>query len=148
MVKLLRIGLCFLGVVGTIVGHAFEQDAEDEFAIKREHEMNKIEDFYTRLNDIDRMDAERRSGEAEMRKYRKEVATENEAARQEYVRLRKAKPHEDPTAWEQELIERKREYEKSRKSFVQRRDEMNRALKSVGKIPEDDEYDIDEYSGD
>ncbi|MCB0351632.1 MAG: hypothetical protein KDD38_10645, partial [Bdellovibrionales bacterium] len=66
-----------------------------------------------------------------------------EAARQEFIKERKAKPKEDTTSWEKELVEQKRQHEIERKAFVKRRDEMNRILNSVGQIPEEDEYDID-----
>lgn len=143
MIKLVVYSGCvFFACIFSQPSWALDQDADGEFEIKKQYEMEKIEDFYTRLNELDRMDAERRSGESEMRKERLETIKASEAARQEFVKARRARPVEDSAEWENEVKARAREYELARKAFVKKRDDMNRALKGVGRIPEADEYDI------
>jgi flagellar biosynthesis GTPase FlhF len=124
--------------------HAFgvERTASDEFEIKKEYNRSRVDDFYRRFVEMDRKDAERRQGEQAMRDQRKVKAKAYEEARREYVKNRKAKPKVSSQAWEAEIKERQRIQEQKRKDYVQRRKDLERMMKSLGRIPEEDEYDL------
>lgn len=126
------------------VAHAFttERTANEEFEIKKQYNRSRVDDFYRRFVELDRKDAERRRGEQDMRNERKNKAKAQEEARREYVKNKRAKPQVSPTAWGAEIKERQLAYERHRKDYVQRRKELERMMKTLGQIPEEDEYDL------
>jgi hypothetical protein len=128
---------------GGSVALADDNSTAQEFQIKQEYMNDRVNDFYRRLDELDRQDQARESSAGEMKKYRSELKTEHEKARAEYVKQRQAKPKEDPAAWEKEIAERKRVYDLTRKEFVRRRDIFNKENKSFDSIPPEEELGIE-----
>jgi len=115
----------------------------EEFQIKRQYMHERVDDFYNRLDQMDRDEQARQAAAGEMRKARKEEARIEEKAREEFVKERKAKPPEDPTAFEKELAERRKAYEKTRKEFVHDRDIYEKQKSSFDSIPAEEELGIE-----
>lgn len=113
-----------------------------EFEVKQRYNEERIQDFYLRLNQIERADAERRRGEDDKRKERRMIEREYEKSRREYVLQRKEKPPEDSSAYDLELKNLMRERELARQKFVNNRDQMLKILRRAGDVPEEDEYDL------
>lgn len=113
------------------------------FELKRQNRVERIQDFYVRLNQIERQDMQRRQGEDEKRRERKRLQDEYEKTRREYILQRKQRPVEDPTAFERELKQRILEHERARQEFVKTRDKMLNVLRQVGDIPPEDELELD-----
>jgi hypothetical protein len=142
MMRLMIMPFCFLILGLPSLSHALEASNSEEFAIKRRYEIQKVEDFYTRLNELERREAERRKGADEVRQKRILNSKEYEAARQEYVRMRKAKPIPNSLEWEQEQKAKAKLYEQARADYVRHRDQLRKELRGVGAIPEEDEFDF------
>lgn len=141
-----RVGLLLLWVIfqtqGSVV-RAQDRDMAEAFEIKKKYMKERFEDFYTRLNVLDRLEVERRRGEEEVRRDRLQKNRAYERARQEFVQQRQKAVPLDPTAWERELKARQIAHEKARQEYVQRRNELNRLMSGVWQIPEDEEVGID-----
>jgi Mg-chelatase subunit ChlI len=121
---------------------AADTTAADEFTIKQQYMRERVHDFYTRQENLDRQDREREADSGEMHKQRIAQDKVDEKAREEFVRERKAKPYEDPTKFEKELADRKKAYEAGRKDFVLRRDIYRKQEKSFDTIPPEEELGI------
>jgi len=122
------------------------ENAAEEFEIIKQYQKERVQDFYSRFIFLDRLEAERRRGEEEIRRERKQVAEEAEAARKAFVLQRKSIPPQDPAAWEREVKARQQEHEKARAEYVRRRNEMRSALRRSPQINEIDEYDLYDYT--
>jgi uncharacterized protein YktB (UPF0637 family) len=123
--------------------HADSNSTADEFQIKRDFMRRRVNDFYNRLDDLDKQDQAREAAANEKHKERVERAQQDEKARLEFVKQRKQKPAEDPTTWQKELVERAKEREKNRIEFVKRREEYNRESRSFDSIPPDEELGLE-----
>ncbi len=111
----------------------------DEFLIKRQYMQNRVNDFYKRQDDLDKADLKRESASDEMRVERKKILTQHEDARKEFIKQKRAKPPEDPTAFEAELKARAAQREKVRQDFVKHRAELERESRNFDTIPPEEE---------
>lgn len=114
----------------------------EEFLIKKEYQKARVEDFYTRLIELDREEAQRNRAALEMRKTRKQLADDYEQSRRNFVKNRTSKPPLDPSAWERELKKQELEHQKAREAYVRQRNELRRFMSGLESIPEDEEFDI------
>ncbi len=130
-------------VLWSLTSHADDNSTAQEFRIKQEYMHKRVDDFYHRLDEMDRQDQAREAKAGDMRKERAEIAKSEEKAREEFVKQRKAKPPADPTAWEKEIAERKRIYDLTRKDFVNKRDAYNKESQKFDTIPPEEELGIE-----
>ncbi|OFZ16934.1 MAG: hypothetical protein A2Z20_09525 [Bdellovibrionales bacterium RBG_16_40_8] len=120
---------------------AYDDRIHDNIGEYKRYLRNRIEDFYKRINDIDRQNTARERGENETRKERKKLAEEAERYRKEYILSKRHDLPVDPMNWIRELKERQAVYEKSRQEFVKKRNEIKMATQGLS-LPESEEYDI------
>lgn len=122
--------------------HAESNKASEEFVIKRKYMHDRVDNFYERLDELDKYDNARNSAAGEKHDERKKQFDNYEKAREQYVKDRKAKPPEDPAAFEKELKARAEQREKDRLEFVKHRDELERESRGFDSIPQDEEYGV------
>jgi hypothetical protein len=108
----------------------------------------RVKSYYQRLDNIEKLDAERRKGSDQMRALRLKKTSEQDKARVQFVKERKVKKAVDPSKWEAEINARKLSYEQSRKEYVIEKNKFKKMTQSTIQIPEDEEIGIDNYEPD
>ena len=119
-----------------------QSKVEVEFKMREQRHRQKVEDFYTRLNNLDRTEERRRLSEVTQRESRKKLALEYEKKRLAFVQQRRNRPPIDPSLWEAEQKRKALTYESHRQAYVRERDKLNSLMQSVGKLSEEEEYDL------
>lgn len=120
------------------------EEASLEYQVKKEMIEDRVADFYTRLILLEREDRKRMQAAEEHRKERQRQAAEYERARRQYVKKRTVDPPRDPSRWQKELAERHERYERNRRDYVRRREKLEKFQESVGGIPEEVEFGLEE----
>lgn len=106
---------------------------------------SRVSSYYQRLDNIEKLDAERRKGSDQMRALRVKKISEQDQARVQFVKERKVKKVVDPSKWEAEINARKLSYELSRKEYVIEKNKFKKMTQSAIQIPEEEELGIDNY---
>ena len=118
------------------------QTQSEDFQIRRQNLENRFEDYYTRKVLIERYLLQRDRGADEVSKERQKLAAEYEKARLDFVAQRKKTPRPDSRLHEQELLERRRQYEKMREEYVQQMRQLQKLEKEYA-IPGEEELGVE-----
>jgi len=131
-----------LTITSLTSARAAEPRAAEDLRLKGEYLRRRIESFYRRQEERDRKDAGREAGAEDMRRLRKKTEENYEASRQRYVKNRRPKSELSAEKWELEIQKQKNDHEARRKEYIRHRESLRELTRKIGRISEEDEYDL------
>jgi hypothetical protein len=115
----------------------------DEFSIKRDYYSTRFDGYYQHYINIEKLDEIREQGASAEKARRKKYQTDYEGYLREYLAERKRQPPVDNRMWQQELIERQKLLEISRKEYAKKNKELKEYIRKNNYIPAEEEFEID-----
>lgn len=100
----------------------------------------RYEDFYTRLNDLQKRPYETEAARREQQRVRKQYEEQRDKARVTYVKSRKQKPKISDELHEREIAARKKALEEQRRKYVQQKQRFLNVERKSPEVPEWVEY--------